>query len=74
MSNMPRARWDVRGGLCVTDHREGSNVFGVPAEAGRMPRVRSGRISRIADDKFSEPAQHIVGLGDRGGGRHPPTP
>ena len=46
-----RAGGDLGGGLCATGDREGSNVSGAPAEAGGIPRVRSGIHSGLASNK-----------------------
>ena len=54
----------------MTDDRGGSNVLGVPAEAGGMPRVCGGSHSGIASDTFSDPMRH--GSGRPGWGTSPP--
>ena len=41
--------------MYATDNGEGSNVSGDPEDAGGMPRVRSGIISRIASDTSLDP-------------------
>ena len=54
------------------DDGEGSNVLGAPAEAGGMPRVRSGISIRITPDTALETERR--GAGGSGGGGQAPLP
>ena len=71
MIAMPRARWDVKGGICETDDGKGSNVLGAPEEWVELPEcgveVAAGSLMTHRQN------QHGVGRGDREGAPpHPP--
>ena len=72
MPAMPRVRRDVRGNLCATGDRKGSEFLGAPAKAGGVPRVWSGSNSGSLMTRFH--SHHGMGQGDRGGAPPRPTP